>query len=229
MELTELTASIRKGLDVHKNKITINLIPDLVRDFGPEKGDTWLSQIIEVRDMGIIGIGLGGPELEFPPKPYKNIYERARKNDFKTTAHAGEAAGPGYIWDAVKELKVDRIGHGTRAIEDNKLIEYLAESQTPIEMCPISNLRTAVVGSMKEHPIKTFFDKGLLVSVNTDDPKMFNNSLTMEYLELAKTFGWGKKEIIKLAENTIKSCWCNDSMKAELKNNLLKYCTSKTI
>ncbi|MGH9335654.1 MAG: adenosine deaminase, partial [Vicinamibacteria bacterium] len=205
LEVARITEAVRKGLDSEKDRIEIRLIADLTRDFGPERGMTWLREIAEAPELRIVGIGIGGSEHDFPPEAYLQVYDHARKLGLRTTAHAGEAAGPESIWGAVRVLEVDRIGHGTRAVEDRKLVEYLLEKKIPIEMCPISNLRTGVVSDLKLHPISAFFDQGLRVSVNTDDPKMFQTSLEAEYLALANEVGFTPADLRKLVENAIDS------------------------
>ncbi len=216
LETQKITEAIRKGLRVHKDKISLNLIADLVRNYGPVRGMKWLHEIAEVRDLGVIGIGIGGAEQEFPPEPYEEIYERARQYGFRTSAHAGEAAGAESIWGAIRALKVDRIGHGTRAVEDPVLLTYLQAKQIHIECCPISNLRTGVVASLKEHPIKKFYREGFSVSVNTDDPKMFNTSLEEEYAALIGSLGFEWPDIVRLVANAIQSAWCDETMKSRL-------------
>jgi adenosine deaminase len=223
LEVQELTDSIRKGFESFSNKITINLVADLVRDYGPEKGLIWLEKIKDVKDQGVVGIGLGGSEQEYPPEIYKNVYELARKYEFYTSAHAGEGAGPESIWGVIKALRVDRIGHGTRAIEDPELVNYLKENKIPIELCPISNVRTGIIKELKEHPIQKFMKDGLIVSVNTDDPKMFNTSMKNEYLSLINTFKLQLSDIKKLIENAILSAWCNDDRKVLLRKKLEIY------
>jgi adenosine deaminase len=190
LEPQRITEAIRTGLREHDDKVAIQLIADLNRDFGPDQGARWLEEIAEVQELGVIGIGIGGSEQRFPPEPYREVYERARQLGFHTTAHAGEAAGPDSIWGALRALKVERIGHGTRAIEDRKLLEHLKEEQIPLETCPISNVRTGVVAEVTQHPIRHYYDQGLLVSVNTDDPKMFNTSLEEEYAQLIERLGF---------------------------------------
>ncbi len=217
LEIARLTEAIREGLEVHAGEITVNLIADLVRDFGPHRGMKWLHEVAEVSNLGVLGIGIGGSEREFPPEPYEEVYEEARRVGFRTMAHAGEAAGPPSIWGAINALRVDRIGHGTRAIEDPTLVGFLKEKQIPIEMCPISNLRTGVVADLKDHPIGQFFEEGLLVSVNTDDPKMFGTSLGAEYAALVDRMGFEQADIMKLVENGVQSAWCDEPTK----NNLL--------
>ncbi len=216
LEPQKLTAAIRKGLDVHADKITVNLVADLIRDFGPEQGMTWVKQIHEVKNLGVVGIGIGGSEQTFPPEPYEAVYEQARNLGFKTSAHAGEAAGSESIWGAIRSLKVDRIGHGVRAIDDPELVSFLKSEQIPIEMCPISNLRTGVVADIELHPIKKLYEEGLLITVNTDDPKMFNSSLGYEYRMLVEKLGFSLDDIVHLIKNAIKSSWCDDTEKMEL-------------
>ncbi len=220
LEPQRLTEAIRNGLREHEDTVLVNLVADLVRDYGPKHGQRTLHALTEVKDLGVIGIGIGGSEQDYPPEPYQEVYEDARQRGFRTSAHAGEAAGSDSVWGAIRALKVDRIGHGTRATEDPKLVTYLKEHQIPIEMCPISNLRTGVVSSLEEHPVKEFFEEGLLVTVNTDDPKMFNTSLEAEYRALMDQLGFEQKDIVQLVENAIEAAWCNDSIKTQVRNEL---------
>ncbi len=220
LEPGRLTESIRVGLDTQKERIEMQLIADLVRDFGPEKGMRTLQEVAEVRDLGVIGIGIGGSEQSHPPEPYREVYEKARQMGFRTTAHAGEAAGPESVWGAIRVLEVDRIGHGTRAVEDPVLVGTLNQKQIPIEMCPLSNVRTGVIPGLGEHPIRRFFEEGLLVSVNTDDPKMFDTDLETEYTELVAVLDFERAEIIQLLANAVRSAWCDESKKDELLSEL---------
>ena len=223
----EIANAIRKGLNKHSDKITINLIADLVRD---EKDKLpQLRQILEVKDQGIIGIGLGGMEKEFPPNLFLDVFREAKKLEFYTTCHAGEAAGSDYIWQAIRDLNVDRIGHGTNAKEDRELINYLITNKIPVEMCPISNVRTSSAKSLKEHPIYDFYKSGMIVSVNTDDPKMFNTTMYNEYISLIETFNLDLSDIYNLAKNSIKSAWCSQDTKKVLSDELSIYFNSHTI
>ena len=218
--------AIYKGLGKYSDRITINLIVDLVRDFGPEKGMSILHQMSECREFGIIGIGIGGTEQKFPPSLFIDAYNEARKLDFHTTAHAGEAAGAESVWGALNDLQCERIGHGTRAKDDPKLLQYLVENKIPLEMCPISNIKTGIVKSMIDHPIVNYLNMGIIVSVNTDDPKMFNTSLETEFLELINTFDLSKDDIKKLQTNAIKSIWADDKTKTQLSNEISSYINS---
>jgi adenosine deaminase len=196
--------------------VQVNLVADLVRNFGPEQGLRWLREIDEVKHRGVVGIGIGGSEPQFPPEPYEAVYREARERGFKTSAHAGEAAGPESVWGAVRALQVDRIGHGTRAVEDPALVALLVERRIPLEMCPISNVRTGVVPSLAAHPIRALFDAGALVTVSTDDPKMFHTSLEDEYEALATDLGFTWAEIEALNANAVAAAWCADDEKSRL-------------
>jgi len=214
-----LTESIRKGLDKNQNT-QIKLIADLVRDFGPLNAEKTLEEINEVKDLGILGIGLGGSENKFPPEPYARVFSLAKDMGFKSTVHAGEASDPVGVWETIQYLNPDRIGHGTKAVEDSKLVEYFVSNQVPIEICPISNLRTGIVSDIADHPVREFFEKGILVTINTDDPKMFDTSLAIEYRLLVEKLGFSKDSIRTVILNGIKASWLDETEKSNLENKV---------
>jgi adenosine deaminase len=209
-----LTEAIRAGLS-KVPKVEVALVADFVRDSGPEKAARTLAEVNEVRDLGVIGIGIGGSEQTFPPEPFADVYERARRLGFRTSAHAGEAAGAESIWGAINALHVDRIGHGTRVCEDERLLDVLAQRKLPLEMCPLSNVCTAVARSIEEHPIRRYFERGLVVTVNTDDPKMFGNSLAQEYQLLEEKLSFSRDEIRSLILQGIRASWLPEQKKRE--------------
>jgi adenosine deaminase len=212
LDVQKLTHAVRTGLS-KVPEIDISLIADLVRDFGPESEMATLKRLNEVKEDGIIGIGIGGSEHEFSLKPFESLYEEARRLGFRTNAHAGEAAGARSVWDAIRLLHVDRIGHGTRAHEDPELLAYLGEHEIPLELCPVSNVRTGVVSSIEEHPIRNYFERGLKISVNTDDPKMFGTALDEEYELLERKCGFTREEICRLILLGIASSWMPEDRK----------------
>lgn len=215
LEIPELTAAIRRGLDAVEG-IEVALVADLIRDLGPDRGMRQLDALAEVRDLGVIGIGIGGSEQSYPPEPFHAVYERARHLGFHTSAHAGEAAGAESVWGALDTLRVERIGHGTRAEEDPALIERLVAEQIPLEICPISNLRTGVVDSLAAHPVGRYVAQGLNVTINSDDPSMFGNSLAQEYAVLETIQGLSRDTIRALILNGIAASWMSPQRKAEL-------------
>ena len=206
LEVQKLTQAVRRGLS-KVPEIEVSLVADLVRDYGPEAEALTLEKLLEVRTEGIIGVGIGGSEREFPPAPFRSLFEKARRTGFHVTAHAGEAAGPESIWEAVRCLHVDRLGHATRAREDPALLDYLRERRIPLELCPVSNVRTGAVPALAEHPIRDYFERGLILSVNTDDPKIFGTSLDQEYGSLVEECGFTKNDIRRLVLLGIESSW----------------------
>jgi adenosine deaminase len=202
----ELTRAIRTGLE-RVPEIEVRLVADMVRNYGAEAAARTLAEVSEVRDLGVIGVGIGGAELQYPPEPFAAVYEQARRLGLHASAHAGEGAGPESIWGALTHLRAERIGHGTHAIEDETLMGYLAAQQVPLEVCPLSNVRTGVVPSIDAHPVRRFFERGLLITINSDDPKMFHNSLAEEYQLLEERLGFTRAEIRQLILNGIRASW----------------------
>ncbi|MFH1277574.1 MAG: adenosine deaminase [Candidatus Eisenbacteria bacterium] len=207
-----ITEAIRIGL-ARVKEIEVALVADLVRDRGPENGTRILRELAELKEYGVVGITIGGSEHEFPPEPFAGVFEEARRGGFRTSAHAGEAAGPESVWGAVRALRVDRIGHGTRAAEDDALVDHLAAEGIPVELCPLSNVRTGVVPSIADHPARRFYDRGIPVSVSTDDPKMFQTSLPLEYALLARDLGFTPPEIGRVVLGALRSSWLPDDRK----------------
>ena len=220
LQTQKIIEAIRAGLEKIPG-ITINLVVDFCRDCGVENAVKNLAEVNEIKNLGVIGFTIGGSEQKYPPEPFTAVYEKARQLGFHTSAHAGEAAGPESVWAAIRNLKVERIGHGTRIHEDPTLEEYVVDHKIPLEVCPISNVKTRVVDSIKDHPVRRYFKKGVVVTINTDDPKMFGNSLAEEYRELNKHLGFTKKDIQKVILNGIKSSWLSEDEKKNLTTSFI--------
>lgn len=199
------------------------LIADINRDLGWETGIDRLKQVLPYREQGVIGIGLGGSEQKFPPEPFQNVYKIARDSGLHVVAHAGEAAGPKSVWGAIEKLRVQRIGHGVRSVEDPKLVDRLREKQIPLEVCPVSNLKTGVFPSLEQHPIKYFFENGLFVTINSDDPAMFGTTITEEFLLLHEQLNFSLDNIKKLALNGARASFLPEKEKAELLDRMKEY------
>jgi adenine deaminase len=150
------------------------------------------------------GIDLHGTETSQSPKPYAEIFEHARERGFMTKAHAGELQGAPAVWEVCKHLKVPRIEHGTRAAEDDALVQYLIDEQITLDMCPTSNWKLRVVDDITTHPIKSFFQKGVRVTVNTDDPTYFGCSLTDELTLLVDKLGFTLPELAEVQKNAFR-------------------------
>jgi len=220
MVTQQIAKAVRKGL-TKVPTLRVALIADLVRDYGPERESRTLAELSETREMGVIGIGIGGSEHDYPPLPFADVFRKACELGFHTMAHAGEASGSESVWGAIRTLQVERIGHGTRAGEDPTLLDYLLEKNLPIDMCPLSNVRTGVVPSLAAHPIRQFFEMGLTVTVNTDDPKMFGTSLAQEFSTLEKELGFERRDIMKLTRNAVQASWLPEEEKTQMANKLL--------
>ena len=149
------------------------------------------------------------------------MFADARRRGFCTSAHAGEVAGAESVWAAVRDLEVDRVGHATRATEDEKLLEHLESRAVPLELCPISNVKTGAIPSLDAHPVRRYFDRGMAVSVNTDDPRMFGNSLVDEYEALVRYHGFTADEIRELMTRTIRSAWLDPAERMELERSAM--------
>jgi adenosine deaminase len=201
--------------------IDCNVRVDLVRNYGPEKGMEVLDWI-ESKNDNVVAVDLGGSEERFPAKPYKQVYERARKMGLHLVAHAGEAAGTESIWQAINELGVERIGHGVAAVNEPKLLERLKKRDITIETCPTSNVRTRVVRAFKSHPVKVFHDFGLTVTVNTDDPSMFGTDMNNEYLQLHRQLGFSLSELFKLSLNAVNSSFMSEKTKSKTRESFIK-------
>src|SRR6266849_3473887 len=156
------------------------------------------------RERGEKGFGIGGDELQGPAELFKDVYARAGEHGLHLTAHAGENAGPESIWGALN-LKAERIGHGLTAGQDPELIEELAERQIPIEICVISNVRTGCCADLAQHPVRRFFDQGLMLILHTDDPAMFRTSLVEEYRLVQDTFGFSDEHLREMARNSFEA------------------------
>jgi adenosine deaminase len=211
----ELLHAVRRGLDRHP-AVMVALVPDLVRDTRPEMAMRTLEAVLEVApETGVIGITIGGSEQLHPAAPFAPVFERARRAGLRLTAHAGEAAGPESVRQAVDDLGVDRIGHGVRAVEDPGLMAELVQRQIPLEVCPTSNVRTGVVGSLDEHPIRWMIEQGAFVTVNTDDPAMFGCSLAGEYAAL-HALGVDLATLRMLSENAVDASWASPTVRRDL-------------
>ena len=197
--------------------ISLLWIFDAIRQFGAEKAQSVLDLAIQFRDRNVVGFGIGGDERTGPPEGFAGVYARAAQHGLHLTAHAGESAGPESIWGALN-LKVERIGHGLTAGQDPELIEELAGSQVPIEICVTSNLRTGCCAELAQHPVRRYFDQGLMLTLNSDDPAMFHTSLIEEYVLVQETFGFTDEHLRELARNSFEASFLPAEKKIEFLN-----------
>lgn len=168
--------------------VKANLIGIMSRTFGEAACEQELNALLAHRD-GITALDLAGDELGFPGSLFLNHFNRARDAGWRITVHAGEAAGPESIWQAIRELGAERIGHGVKAVEDPALMDFLVEQRIGIESCLTSNIQTSTVAELARHPLKTFLEHGVLASLNTDDPAVQGVDLIHEYEVAAPAAG----------------------------------------
>ncbi|MGB2952064.1 MAG: adenosine deaminase [Gaiellaceae bacterium] len=176
----------QEALELHG--LAVRLTPDIPRGFSLEEAEQTVRYAAKYRDRGVVGVGLGGLEAQYPPEPYKRAFELARAEGLGSVPHAGEVSGPSSVRGALEALGADRIRHGIRAEEDPGLLRELVDRRIVLDVCPISNLRTGAVRSLEEHPLPRLIDAGALCSISTDDPAMFDTDLSRDY-EAAISFG----------------------------------------
>lgn len=196
--------------------IIIKLIIDVSRTFGEENAEENYKRFKDNPSKDIIGIGLGGNEAKGPCKLFGHVFDMAHKDGYHAVAHAGEDVGPESVWDALDILHAERIGHGITSIQDEKLVEHLKETQTPLEICPTSNVFTKkLVKKLEDHPIRQFYDKGVFVTVNTDDPVFFKTTLLEEYWNIYTKLNFTMPEIKEIINNSFKASFLTDKQKKD--------------
>ncbi len=169
---------------------------------------------------GLDAIDIGGDEAGFPAEQFAGLYRDALAAGLQVTAHAGEAAGPESVWAAIRLLGVKRIGHGVRSVEDPKLLTVLRAEDVTLEVCPTSNVRTGVVASYEEHPLRRLWDAGVRVTISSDDPAMFRTSISQEYEVARQAFGFDEAELLHATRNAIEAGFCSEETKRALLHDL---------
>ncbi|MFG1887821.1 adenosine deaminase [Micromonospora sp. NPDC049051] len=176
---------------------------DIPGEAGLAAAEETLRISLEERPDGLISFGLGGPEIGVPRPQFKPYFDRARAAGLRSVPHAGETTGPETVWDALRDLGAERIGHGISAARDPQLLAHLAEHRICLEVCPTSNVRTRAVASIEEHPLRQLVEAGLLVTINSDDPPMFGTTLNDEYAVAARLLDAGPQELAALARDAV--------------------------
>lgn len=174
----------------------------------------------------ILGVGLDSSEVGHPPSKFVRVFEKARQAGMKLVAHAGEEGPPSYVWEAIDTLKIDRIDHGNRSLEDEKLVERLVTDGTTLTVCPQSNLKLCVVDSLVNHPLKHMLDLGLKATVNSDDPSYFGGYLNDNYIRTAEALGLTREDLIQLARNSFEGAFITPERRDDLLGELDRYVAS---
>lgn len=195
--------------------VEARLIGIMSRTFGEAACQQELEALLTHRD-GITALDLAGDELGFPGSLFLSHFNRARDAGWHITVHAGEAAGPESIWQAIRELGAERIGHGVKAVEDPALMEFLREQRIGIESCLTSNIQTSTVASLAHHPLKTFLEQGVLATLNTDDPAVQGVDIIHEYTVAAPAAGLSQQQIRQAQINGLESAFLTSQEKAAL-------------
>ena len=178
----------------------VRFIFDATRQFPIEQGWEVARLAAANRERGVVGFGIGGDEARGPARDYKEVFAWAREQGLHLAPHGGETTGPQSVWEAL-ECGAERIGHGIGAIKDPVLVKHLADNRIPLEICVTSNLRTGIVKTLGEHPLRKLHDAGVPVTLNTDDPAMFGATLEGEYRLAADAFGFSEAELTEVAAN----------------------------
>ncbi|WP_127562381.1 adenosine deaminase [Nioella ostreopsis] len=202
--------------------ITLRGIITCIRHFGPEKAKPIAICAAETKGDFITGFGIAGDELIGKPKDYLWAFDCAREAGLRLTAHAGEWGGAESVRDAIRDLNVERIGHGVQAITDLALVDEIAEAGITLECCPGSNVFLGVFPSWRDHPIETLRERGVKVTVSTDDPPFFHTTMTREYDHLADTFGWDEEIFDEITANALAAAFCDEDTRARVAKKLKK-------
>jgi adenosine deaminase len=202
--------------------ITLRGIITPIRHFGPEKARPIAEYAAETVGDFITGFGIAGDELVGKPKDFLWAFDCAREAGLRLTAHAGEWGGAQSVRDALRDLRVERIGHGVQAIEDLALVDEIAEAGITLECCPGSNVFLGVFPSWRNHPIEKLRERGVKVTVSTDDPPFFHTTMSAEYDHLADTFGWDDEIFDDINANALAAAFCDAATKERVAAKLKK-------
>ena len=214
---------IYRALEKAKNELNISfkLIMSYLRHLSEEAAFKTLESSLPYKHW-IDGVGLDSSEMGNPPSKFVNVFEASAKHGYKLVAHAGEEGPAAYIWEALDLLKVVRIDHGNRCLDDEALVQRLLEINIPLTLCPLSNVELKVIQKMEEHPVAKMLDKGILATLHSDDPAYFGGYMNENYYETAKALNLSKNQLMQLALNAFEASWLSSEDKekqiSEVKN-----------
>ncbi|MGH9528339.1 MAG: adenosine deaminase [Terriglobales bacterium] len=215
----EIFEGLERGRERGERDFGISLfwIFDAVRQFGADAAMGVFQQAVRYRDRHVVAVGIGGDELKGPAELFRDAYGYAAANGLRLTAHAGENGGPESVWGALN-LQAERIGHALTAAQDAELVEELATRQIPVEICLTSNVRTGCCASVEKHPVRDYFDRGVMITLNSDDPAMLSTSLTREYQLAQDTFEFTNEHMREMARNSFEASFLPAEKKLEFLN-----------
>ncbi|MER6199391.1 adenosine deaminase [Streptomyces sp. NPDC001586] len=189
---------------------------DIPGEAGLEAAAETARLAVDLHPEGLVSFGLGGPEIGVPRPQFKPYFDAARAAGLHSVPHAGETTGPETVWDAIRELGAERIGHGTSSTQDPELLAYLAEHRIALEVCPTSNIATRAVTDLDQHPVKEMVAAGVLVTINSDDPPMFGSDLNNEYAVAARLLDLDERGLAQLAKNAVEASFLEPAGKARI-------------
>ena len=221
----DMISGIAKGIDDAENDFGIigRIIVTCVRHLGIEQGLNVVQKMIDKPHPYIVGFGMGGDENAYSLKEFMPIFNIAYKAGYPCTVHAGEICGPESVWDAINYLPISRIGHGVQSIFDDKLLSELIKRNIHLEICPGSNLALSVFPDWESHPLPSIVNKGISISLNSDDPPYFNTSIGQEYQNAAEHFNLENEQLLSISKMAMKSSFADRETKERLTNKINKW------
>jgi adenine deaminase len=208
--------------------ITSGLILCFLRHLSEEAAMRTLDESLPHREW-ILAVGLDSSELGHPPAKFRGVYDHAREAGLLSVAHAGEEGPPAYVWEALDVLKVRRIDHGVRSIEDERLVSRLVEEQIPLTVCPMSNVKLRVFPNLKSHNLKQLLDRGLLVTVNSDDPAYFGGYVGENFRASAAALDLSREQLLRLARNSFVASFLSDAAKRAYLDDLDRFAAQASL
>jgi len=231
VELEIMLRGLARGRRAVKNDFDVELlfIANIDRTISSDRSFKFVEEIIGYKDeVGLIGLGLESQEVGYPAGPHAPAFRLARENGFKLSAHCGEeyAAGPAGVWEVLDSLEPDRIDHGNQAIRDDALVAHLAQTQIPVNLCPMSNVGIKVYEHVSEHPVIALRDNGVLVTISSDDPPFMKHNLVETYMAVAEAFDLGQDDVADLAQNSFIASYCSENERRDYLSRLDDWLTA---
>jgi adenosine deaminase len=218
--LNGITRALKDG--EKKLGISSKLIMCFLRHLPEKDALKTLEQALPYKDQ-IYGVGLDSSEKGHPPSKFKKVFKKAKKQGLKLVAHAGEEGPPEYVWEAIDTINVNRVDHGNRSLEDKKLVKRLVKDETPLTVCPLSNLKLCVVKDMTKHPLKQMLELGLKATINSDDPAYFGGYMNENFKAVAGALKLSKKDLETISRNSIEASFLKKKEKKKLMQKLDAY------
>jgi len=219
-----VVTGIHEALLAGKRELGVDssLILCFLRDRSVEEAQATLEQALRHRDR-IVGVGLDSSERGHPPARFRDVFARARSEGLRAVAHAGEEGPASYVWEALEALRAERIDHGIRSLEDEALVRHLAERRVPLTVCPLSNVKLGLVEDLKAHPLREMLERGLVVTVNSDDPAYFGGYLNENYRAVERALGLDRDQLVRIAGDSFRASFLDASEKTALLARLDAY------